>query len=218
MFPSSSQVYQLPASFLTFNGSVHILVGIPIVPVTDFSNFGLFKYLSKPILVNGTLLRLSEQNSLLAISKDKSSFIEISDSMIHSCLLLGKSFLCHFLSVVISDVYPSCLRSVFSSDARGIFESCSFSFLRSRFYLERLNATSFVSFTKVSTVAIRTCNGTVSQVHLRSYQIVNLSPGCILHAGGVTFYSAFTPSVHSDRVITEFPTDFTLGILSLIHI
>ena len=166
VFPSSIQVYQLPASFLSFNGSVHLLVGIPIVPVSDFSNFGLYKYLSKPLLVNGTLLRLSEHNSLLAISKGKSSFIEISDSMIHSCLILGKYFLCHFPSVVITDEYPSCLRSVFSSDASGIFESCSF--LRSRFYLERLNATSFVSFSKASTMAIRTCNGTVSQVHLRS--------------------------------------------------
>ena len=212
VFPSLTQVYQLPASFLSFNGSVHLLVGIPIVPVSDFSNFGLYKYLSKPLFVNGTLLRLSEHNSLLAISKDKSNFIEISDAMIHSCLILGKSFLCHFPSVVITDEYPSCLRSVFSSDASGIFESCSFTFLRSRFYLERLNATAFVSFSKLSTMAIRTCNDSVSQIHLRSYQIVNLSPGCILHAGGVTFYSAFSPSVHTDRVITEFPSGFSLGV------
>ena len=60
---------------------MHIFVDIPIVPTHDFTVYHLYKYKEIPIISDGHLLQLSGSTDLVAMSEDKSRFIEVSASV-----------------------------------------------------------------------------------------------------------------------------------------
>ena len=72
VFPSLPQVFEFPVSYFVESSYLYILVDIPIVPVYDL----LYKAL--PIFSDGHLLQLSGSTDFIAISEDKSRFIEVS--------------------------------------------------------------------------------------------------------------------------------------------
>ena len=93
VFPSPSQVFQLPASFLAENGKVHVIVDVPIVPIRHYNDFDLYHYHSVPFLLGIQLVRVRLMDSLLAVNKDKSQFMENFNSQLKGCLHLGKTVL-----------------------------------------------------------------------------------------------------------------------------
>ena len=76
VFPSPSQVFQLPTSFLAENGNVQVVVDIPIVPIRHYNNFDLYHYHSVPFLLGNQLVRVRSTDSVLPVNKDKSQFME----------------------------------------------------------------------------------------------------------------------------------------------
>ena len=65
--------------------------------------FHLYKYKALPIYSDGHLLQLSGSSDLIAMSEDKSRFIEVSASMMDSCRKVGFNVLCSF-----SNITPGC--------------------------------------------------------------------------------------------------------------
>ena len=88
--------------------------------------------------------------------------------------------------------------------------ACDLIFLRQRFHLERLNATSFVSFTNSSVTGVSTCQGRQTQVGFLGLQHFSFDPGCVLSVAGVTFVSASNRSVIVQYVVSLFPANFSL--------
>ena len=121
VFPSPSQVFQLPASFLAENGKVHVVVDVPIVPIRHFNDFDLYHYHSVPFLLGNQLVRVRSTDSLLAVNKDKSQFMEIFHSQLKGCLHLGKTVLCRYPGVIRAGAAQCCLRAVFEGNAEAIF-------------------------------------------------------------------------------------------------
>ena len=85
-----------------------------------------------------------------------------------------------------------CLCAVFEGNAGAIFKTCQLTFIKSDFVLERLNATGFLSFANVSVTGSLTCEENRKQVHFRGYRVMDIAPGCVLYARGITFVSALT--------------------------
>ena len=73
----------------------------------------LYKYETLPIFSNGYLLQLLSSTDSIAMSEDKSCFIEVSALMmasaLASCHKVGFNMLCSFPSVVMECDYPVCL-------------------------------------------------------------------------------------------------------------
>ena len=143
------QVLQLTASFLAENGKVHVIVDIPIVPIRHYNDFDLYHYHSVPFLLENQLVRVRSTDSLLAVNKDKSQFMDIFHSQLKGCLHLGKTVLCRYPGVIRAGAAQCCLRAVFEGNADAIFKTCQLTFIKSDFVLERLNATGFFSFANV---------------------------------------------------------------------
>ena len=204
VFPSPSQVFQLPASFLAENGKVHVIVDVPIVPIRHFNDFDLYHYHSVPFLLGNQLVRVRSTGSLLAVNKDKSQFMEIFHSQLKGCLHLGKTVLCRYPSVIRAGAAQCCLRAVFEGNADAIFKACQLTFIKSDFVLERLNATSFLSYANISVTGSLTCDETRKQIHFQGYSVMNIAPGCVLFARGITFVSAFDPVLHFPTITTRF--------------
>ena len=175
VFPSPSQVFQLPASFLAENGKVHV-VDVSIVPIRHYNDFDLYHYRSMPFLLGTQLVRVRLTDSLLAVNKDKSQFMEIFHSQLKGCLHLGKTVLCRYPGVIRVGAAQCCLRAVFEGNADTIFKTCQLTFIKSDFVLERLNATGFLSFANVLVTGSLTCEENRKQVHFSGYKVMNIEP------------------------------------------
>ena len=208
VFPEPTQVFQLPVSFYVESGSVFVLVPIPIVPQKDSGEFDLYKFRPMPVLVGHQLVQLSSDSDFLAISRDKSRFVEVSSAMLDSCRHVGHTFLCSFPSVTVTDAFSFCLKDIFQSRSEDLLRSCNVHLLRRDFQFRRLNVTAFVSYTNSSLVATQTCGETVSQIVLEGYVVKNLEPGCVLHARSVTFVAGFSPVIEVNHVVTRIPGSF----------
>ena len=94
---------------------------------------------------------------------------------------------------------------------------CSLAFLTSRFRLERVNSTSFVSFTNQSVSGIVTCGDKQSQFQFSGFQMETIKPGCVLTMKGVTFVSAFDPNIEEKQDVSVFKgnVSFSAGMSAL---
>ena len=70
--------------------------------------------------------------------------------------------------------------------------------------LECLNATGFLSFANVSVAGSLTYEENRKQVHFRGYKVMDIAPGCVLYAQGITFVSAFDPVLHYPTITSRF--------------
>ena len=107
----------------------------------------------------------------------------------------GGKILCPFIGVRLTEEYPCCLCAFFLAQMERNATQCELIFLRQRFHLERLNATLFVSFTNSSITGVSTCHERQGQVTFLGLQHFTVEPGCVLSVAGITFVSAFNPSV-----------------------
>ena len=153
-------------------------------------------------------MQLSGSTDLIAMSEDKSRFIEVSASMMDSCRKVGFNVLCSFPSVVVERDYPMCLKDIFLGRTKEILTSCNVVIMKQQFMLQRLNETAFVSFSPTSLTATETCGPKISQRILVGFETSNITPGCSVQAGSVTFVSGFSPMVSVNHVLTFLPESF----------
>ena len=68
MFQDFSQIYQLPASYMAKEGVISVVVDIPMVPITDFGKFALYKHDSLPFLLDGRQVKVKGESNKFTIS------------------------------------------------------------------------------------------------------------------------------------------------------
>jgi len=221
VYPDHSQLYQLPSSFYMEANILHALVPIPLIPFQDGTVYQLFRYRSLPLLLHGHLVTFSSSTEFLAISEDKSRFVEVTSEMLGGCLHVGKTFLCNFPSFTVTVEYSFCLKDIFLGHAEGILESCEVTFHEPKFQFQRINGTAFALFTNKTVVSITTCGPDVTQEELKHFVVRDVSPGCSVQVGSVTFIAEINPVIAVTTVVTIldeelFPTlnntDFKLRV------
>ena len=80
--------------------------------------------------------------------------------------------------------------------------------MKQQFMLHRLNETAFVSFSPTALTATETCGPKISQRILVGFETSDITPGCSVQAGSVTFVSGFSPMVSVNHVLTFLPQSF----------
>ena len=108
---------------------MHVIVDVPIVPIRHYNDFDLYHYHSVPFLLGNQLVRVRSTDSLLAVNKDKSQFMEIFHSQLKGCLHLGKTVLCRYPGVIRAGAAQCCLLAVFEGNAEAIFKTCQLTFI-----------------------------------------------------------------------------------------
>ena len=74
--------------------SVIVVVKVPVIPNEDVDEFHLFQHLQLPVLHAGHLMEITAREEMLAINKDRSKFITLSNAEVHACNRVGVQFLC----------------------------------------------------------------------------------------------------------------------------
>ena len=105
VFQDFAQIYQLSASYMVKERVISVVVDNPMLPITDYGKFALFKHDSLPFLLDGRLVKVKEESNMVAVSSNEDEFMEVSRSDLHSCLPIGSAFLCHDLGLKISALF-----------------------------------------------------------------------------------------------------------------
>ena len=203
---------------MAVGGEISVIVNVPLIPTTEYGKFTMYRHNSLSFFLNERLVRLSGESNLLAVSAHRDEFVEVSALALHSCLHIGAQFLCHYVGVKVTLDYPRCLCYIFAARENDAMATCSLSFLSSRFRLERVNSTSFVSFTNQSVSGIVTCGDKQSQFQFSGFQMETIAPGCVLTVKGVTLVSANDPVIEEKQVISVFKgnVSFSVGLQFLL--
>ena len=99
VFRDFTQIFQLPASFITHKGSLLVIVDIPITPLADLGKFSLYRYHPMPFVHRGQLVKVTSSEHLLAVSKHCEQFVSVSGADLHQCFHVRENFLCPFIGV-----------------------------------------------------------------------------------------------------------------------
>ena len=65
---------------------ISVVVDIPMVPITDYGKFALYKHDSFQFLLDGWLVKVQGESNTVAVSANKDKFVEVSSPDLHSCL------------------------------------------------------------------------------------------------------------------------------------
>ena len=207
VFPDHSQLYQLPASFYMESDILNVVVPVPLVPFEDKTVYQLFRYRAIPMLIHGRLVSLKSDNEFIAISKDKSRFVEVTSAMLSGCLHVGRTFLCTFPSFTVTEDFSFCLKDIFLGDSVRVMKSCTVTFHRNDFMFQRVNGTSFAAFANTSVMATQTCGSTVSQSEINQFVIRSVPAGCSVQINSVTFIAEINPVIAVTSIITSMSED-----------
>ena len=80
----------------------------------------------------------------------------------------------------VTNDYPCCLCTVLTARETDAMSQSSLAFSSDRFRLERVNLTSFVSFTNQSVSGTVTCGDNQSQYQFSGFEMETKKPGCVL--------------------------------------
>ena len=185
-------------------GVITVVVDIPMVPITDYGKFALFKHNSLCFQLDGRLVGVKGESNMVAVSTNKDEFVEVSGSDFHSCLHIGSVFLCHYLGVKLSTSFPCCLCDIFRGKTKEVMSDCDSTFLSERFRLDQINSTYFLYYANSSHSGLLSCGVSQEQLRLTDFGVRSLDPGCVLTVAGVTFVSAVAPRVGVQQVVTSF--------------
>ena len=67
VFRDFTQIFQLPASFISQKGSLLVIIDIPITPLADLGKFSLYRYHPMPFLHCGQLVKVTSTEHILAV-------------------------------------------------------------------------------------------------------------------------------------------------------
>ena len=130
----------LPASYMAKEG----VISVPTVSIRDFGKLSLFKHDSLPFMLDGRLVKVKGESTLVVVSSKKDKFVEVLVADLHGCLHVGSVFLCHYLVVKISVSFPCCLCDIFTGKTRYVMRDCELMFLSERFRLDCMKSTLFL--------------------------------------------------------------------------
>jgi hypothetical protein len=203
IFPDLHQIFQLPASFYTLGGCLFALVQVPMEPVGT-PEMSLYKHSQVPVFAGGHLVRIMGKSSFLAISKDNSRFVDISDAELQKCKTIGRKTLCSYPGVEFSTGVPHCLKDIFLSTLKNAVSHCSVVILKKELHLSRLNSTAFAVYSPIQAAGSLACEKSIRPLIVENFSVHNLQPGCVFTIRGLSFRAAYNPvvaPVHISSVI-----------------
>ena len=187
------QAYQLTAYFeAKFGQPLRVWVDIPMTPVGGGHHYKLLHHKILPHRMMDETWLLERTPELIGISHKDGTLISLDTSDLHRCQRLGQTYLCNNVGTQGRVAGHSCTAAVYMQDMTSIRQNCRATQLTDKHYINRLNATSFVSYSPAPMTASITCRRGAQSVILYGLQVSHLKPGCTLEVAGTTIHSPVT--------------------------
>jgi len=209
----AKQAYQLEASFEALVGEpLKVSVEIPTKPRDRSTQYSLLSHRRFPFSFNASIWTLAASTELLGLSTEDGTFITLDTTELHTCSKLGETFLCNNIGTVSLQTPQSCTAAIYLEDSDRIMELCQPTRLNTAAFLQRVNSSSFVSYSAVQARATVRCGTEESRHMIHGLQLGQVQPGCTFVANGLSFHSPRTPSstmtsIH--RYIPDVPSSTT---------
>ena len=184
------QAYQLEASFEAKIGQpLRVWVDIPMTPVGGGHQYKLLQLRILPYKLEHSTWLLRKTTELIGISPTDGKIVSLDATDLDSCTKLGETYLCNNIGTEGLVAGHSCTAAVYLEDMATIRSNCHATQLTDKTYINRLNATSFVSYMPAPTTAAVTCRIGSSNTVLYDLQVSHIRPGCTVNVHGTTIHS-----------------------------
>ena len=190
MIQDPKQAYQLQASFEAKIGQpLRVWVDIPMTPVGGGHQYKLLQLRILPYKLEQSTWLLRKTTELIGISPTDGKIVSLDATDLDSCTKLGETYLCNNIGTEGLVAGHSCTAAVYLEDMATIRSNCHATQLTDKTYINRLNATSFVSYMPAPTTAAVTCRIGSSNTVLYDLQVSHIRPGCTVNVHGTTIHS-----------------------------
>ena len=199
--PDVAQVYQLPASYISVEDGIRIMIHVPLT--TKARNMVLYKFLDLPMFLDGVVIEVANAEAYLAVSTT-GNFMTLSEQQLLACLKYNSQYFCPSLNVFRTDYSSTCLGAVYNGDTAAVSKHCLLRYSSLQPAVRRINPTVFAVATPKTTMIQIDCPGPIHHsLRALGLQKLLLPWGCSAALSG--FQIASTGDLTSDGILQSRP-------------
>ena len=148
LLDNPADIASLPSSFVVSENVIHIFIHVPISHAPQLT---AYRYIPTPTIQpreNTTeLATIIHDNTILALTNDMTTFVELKD--LSACSELQSTrFLCPNTPVLNHNAKTSCLMSLFTSDTESTYQCCTLHEFHRKYFAAELAPTKFYLYTQ----------------------------------------------------------------------
>jgi len=205
LMDSTHDIYLYETSFLSFaNNTLRCFIHFPLHRPEGLLE--LYRYLPAPIIAtNQTFFHPLPENELLAISKTRLKFREMTDDNLQRCHRLRDIYYCPRQNFYHKNLLSSCLMNLFTNKKRETLQSCRFRISPPHDFLVQFSASDFLMYVAEKEQAFCRCSAVdpYDPIPVNGLMSVALQPGCSCSTQG--FYLEGATDLYVKSYITSTP-------------
>lgn len=205
----TEELKALPTSYVVDpkTETIHIITHVPLF--RPGSQMSLFRYIDAPVVLptnNGSMvdkhqplhLEFNPSRQYLAVMKDGTTYIEMSETDLNSCTRKRDNFFCPLLGRY-KKQRRSCLMALFGNDPKEIMRDCSLMVSRPESQAERIDKNQWLLIEpQLTEIKIGCDNGFKRREEIQGNYLINLIAGCELNTDNINIIQ---PNYEADVVI-----------------
>ena len=205
----TEELKSLPTSYVVDpkTETIHIITHIPLF--RPGNQMSLFRYIDAPIILptnNSTVidqhqplhLEFNPARQYLAVMKDGTTYIEMTEHDLNSCLRKRDNFFCPLLGKY-KKQRRSCLMALYGNDPKEIMRDCSLMVSRPESQVERIDKNQWLlTEPQLTEIKIQCDNGFKRREEIQGNYLIALTAGCEVNTDNINIIQ---PKYEADVVI-----------------
>ena len=205
----TEELKSLPTSYVVDpkTETIHIITHIPLF--RPGNQMSLFRYIDAPIVLptnNSTMidqhqplhLEFNPARQYLAVMKDGTTYIEMTEHDLNSCIRKRDNFFCPLLGKY-KKQRRSCLMALYGNDPKEIMRDCSLMVSRPESQVERIDKNQWLlTEPQLTEIKIQCDNGFKRREEIQGNYLIDLTAGCEVNTENINIIQ---PKYEADVVI-----------------
>ena len=205
----TEELKSLPTSYVVDpkTETIHIITHIPLF--RPGNQMSLFRYIDAPIVLptnNSTMIdqhqplhiEFNPARQYLAVMKDGTTYIEMTEHDLNSCLRKRDNFFCPLLGKY-KKQRRSCLMALYGNDPKEIMRDCSLMVSRPESQVERIDKNQWLlTEPQLTEIKIQCDNGFKRREEIQGNYLIALTAGCEVNTDNINIIQ---PKYEADVVI-----------------
>ena len=205
----TEELKSLPTSYVVDpkTETIHIITHIPLF--RPGNQMSLFRYIDAPIVLptnNSTMIdqhqplhiEFNPARQYLAVMKDGTTYIEMTEHDLNSCLRKRDNFFCPLLGKY-KKQRRSCLMALYGNDPKEIMRDCSLMVSRPESQVERIDKNQWLlTEPELTEIKIQCDNGFKRREEIQGNYLIALTAGCEVNTDNINIIQ---PKYEADVVI-----------------
>jgi hypothetical protein len=180
LIQSVDQLFHEDTSFVREGDKLYVIIKVPVVQadMDAAEPWHLYEHLPLPVQHKGAIHLVQAHGTFLAVDMDRSAFVDLEQSQLHSCSRSGHDFRCSTGFPRLRGGENGCLTALFLEHRSAAAELCKTVQLKEKNAVFRVNATSFLLWAQEERAVLVSNAETSETVTVTGLVLIELEAGC----------------------------------------